>query len=346
MAITINQYDTATLLGVMREMAPVPNYWLSLAFGSEITFEDEYIDFEKVSEQRKLAPLVAPMSQGKPLYTEASEVTRLKPAYVKAKDPVSPHRMIRKRPGELAGETTTSPDARLNAVIGDISRTHLEAIQRRWEWLAAQAIIYGKVTLAGEGYPERVVDFKRAANHTVALGAGTYWTNSSDIIADINLWRKRVRDAQFGGPTNRLTVGSDVWDVMSKNSVLKGQLDTQVRGTDANFKTGIRSGENVEFMGTIGGNLDVYVYSDYYQTDGGTAVPFMSSKDVVLTGPNINGVRAFGAILDLDANLRALSVFPKTWKEQDPSVMFYMTQSAPLMIPVNPNNSLRATVLA
>jgi hypothetical protein len=114
------------------------------------------------------------------------------------------------------------------------------------EWLAAQAIINGQVTLSGEAYPERVVSFGRNSNHTVTLGSGTYWTTSSDIIADLNAWRKRVRDAKFGGPTNRLTVGSDVWDVMSKNSGLKELLDTQIRGTEANFKTGIRTGENVE----------------------------------------------------------------------------------------------------
>lgn len=345
MTIDNTMYDTSTLLGVMRQMEPVSNYWLNLCFGSEVVFDTESIDFEKLVEGRKLAPFVTPMAQGKPIYTEQSTVTSIKPAYVKPKDVVNPTRVVRKRPGQLADGSSQSPGSRYLAVVGDIIRAQNDAIDRRNEWLAARAIIDGKVTISGEAYPEREVDFKRAANHTVTLGAGTYWTTSSDIMADLSTWISRVRRAQFGGPVNRITMGTDVWDVVSKNSGIKEQLDTQVRGTDANFRTGLRSGEYIEFMGQLSG-IDLVVYSDYYETDGGAAVPFMSSKDIVLTGPNVNGVRAFGAIMDTKAGLRAMSKFPKMFESDDPSATYIMTQSAPLMIPVNPNNTLKATVLA
>lgn len=345
MTIAHNMYDTATLLGVMREFAPVPSYWRDLFFTSQITFTDEYIDFEKLVEGRKLAPFVAPLNQGRPVYTESSTVTRLKPAYIKAKDVLDPARVIRKRPGELAGNQNVTPLARKNALIADILRTQREAIERRLEWMSARAIIDGQVTISGEGYPERLVNFNRASNHTVTLSGGAVWSTSSDIIADLNAWRKRVRNAQFGGVTNRLTVGADAWDVMSRNAGIKDQLDTQVRGTKANINTGLRAGENVEYVGDLGG-LDVYVYSDYYQDESGSSVPIMSSKDVVLTGPNVMGVAAYGAILDTGAQLQAYPMYPKQWDEQDPSVTQVMTQSAPLMVPVNPNNTLKATVLA
>ena len=49
--------------------------------------------------------------------------------------------------------------------------------------------------------------------------------------------------------------------------------------------------------------------------------------------------------LELTA-FQPLPVFPKMWDEDDPSATILMTQSAPLMVPVNPNNTLRARVLA
>ena len=58
------------------------------------------------------------------------------------------------------------------------------------------------------------------------------------------------------------------------------------------------------------------------------------------------GVRCFGAILDEKAGFNAMAVFPKMWSQQDPSATYVMTQSAPLTVPVNPNNSLTAQVLA
>lgn len=339
-------YDTDTLLGVMADMPPVPSYWLDLLFPTVMTFTDEYIDFEKLSPARKLAPFVSPSAQGKPLFSEGSTVTRLKPAYVKPKDAVNPGRMLKRRPGELVALRPQSPQQRYNAIVADITREHRESIMRRWEWLAAQAAIYGTVTISGENYPERVVDFQRSAANTVALTGTSTWNGTeADILGNINAWRHQIRIAPFGGPTNRLTVGADAWDAMSKNPAVLKQLDTQMRGTNADLNTGVREGLSVEFVGRLSGTLDVYVYSDYYQQEDGSAVPFMSSKDVVLSGPNFNGVQCFGAILDAKAGFQALPVFPKMWDENDPPVTFVMTQSAPLMVPVNPNNTLRATVL-
>lgn len=41
-------WDTHTLLGVYRETDPIPSYWLDLLFQNVMTFDDEYIDFEKI----------------------------------------------------------------------------------------------------------------------------------------------------------------------------------------------------------------------------------------------------------------------------------------------------------
>lgn len=345
MTIQVSLYDTATLLGVMREMEPPSNYWLNLCFPRQVTFEDEYIDFEKIAENRKLAPFVAPTAQGRPIYAEGSTVTRFQPAYVKPKDVVNPNRQLRRRPGDLLGASSQTPQSRYNAVIADIMRDHRNSIERRWEWLAAQAIIHGEVTIVDDDYPERYVSFGRDPNHTINLTGPAQWTTTSDIIGDIEEWRTMVRRARFGGPTNRLTVGVDVWDVMRQNTGVLKQLDTQIRGTQGQFITGVREGLDVEFVGRLSNTLDIYVYNDYYQAPNGDVVEFMSPRDVILTGPNVGGARCFGAILDNKANLQALPIFSKMWDQEDPSATFVMSQSAPLMVPVNPNNTLRATVL-
>lgn len=346
MPIDLKIYDTDTLLGVMEELEPMSSYWLDLCFNSSINFDTKYIDFEKITNKRKLAPFVAPSAQGRPLAGKGSQVTRFEPAYVKPKDAVDPARQISRRPGELLRPTPMSPLERYNAAIADIMAQHRDAILRREEWLAAQAIINGTVTIADEDYPERTIDFGRAAGHTITLGSGSrFGDNGVDILAVIEGWRTTVRRAAFGGPTNRLTVGPAVWDVMRKDANVLKQLDTQLRGTTANLNTGIREGADVEYVGKLSGTLDVYVYSDYYQQSNGDAVAFMHEKDIVLTGQNVMGVRCYGAILDQGAQLRPMQMFPKMWDENDPPVTFCMTQSAPLMVPVNPNNTLKARVL-
>lgn len=347
MTITPQVQDSSTLLGVMQEFAPVPSYWLDTFFNSTVNFTDEFIDFEKISENRKLAPLVVPTAQGKPMYSKGSKMQRFRPAYVKPKDAVVPTRLIRRLPGELGVATPLTPQQRHDAVVADIIRVQREGIERRMEVMAAQAIMNGQLTLVDDDYPEQTVVFGRDSGHTVTLTGTSRWDQSgADIMGNVETWRDIMRKAAFGGAATRATVGADVWSVMRKDTNFLKQLDTTVRGTNANFKTGLRDGGEVEYMGNLGGNLDVYVYSDYYHNAAGTVTPIMSSKDIVLTSPNVQGVRAFAAILDVDAQYQAQSIFPKMWKENDPSGMFIMSQSAPLMIPVNPNSTFKATVLS
>lgn len=353
MSIGNTLYSTAALLGVMRDeeaMQPPSNYWLSLCFPGIINFTEEYIDFGKISDVRKIAPLVVPTAQGRPLYSAAERISRVKPAYVKPKDPVSASRLIQRAAGlgELNTNTNWSPQQRYNAIVADILRTHRRAIERRWEWMASEAIQHGTITLEDEAYPKTVVDFERDADHTITLTGGNRWGQAGVSIMDnVESWRKLVRDAKFGGPTNRLTIGSNVWEVMREDDEIRELLKLDLRPYNGgiDLKLGLREGLDVEFVGKLSGTLEIVVYSDYYHSESGGTVPFMNPNDVVLTGPNVQGVRCFGAIQDIEAQLQSLAMFPKMWNEKDPSATIIMTQSAPLMVPVNPNNTLRARVL-
>lgn len=345
-------FSTASLLGVMREMEPVPNYWRQ-GYGRVFQSTEEEIDFGKMWNKRKIAPLVVPTAQGKPIYDAQERVYKVKPAYVKPKDAVDETRMIRRRAGigELLNGNgrPLAPQARYNAVVADIVLQHREATERRWEWLAAQASLYGKVILEDDAYPRTLVDFERDAAHTVAKTVGNYWGDAGvSIQADIEAWRFRARRAKFGGPLSKMTVTARVWDVMRKDDSLREEMNLNYRPSqtnNVNLDFGIREGLDVEYVGTIAGNLQVYVYSDYYEDAQGNMIPFMRDGDVHLEGPNLMGVSAFGAIRDKKAQFQALPIFTKMYDEEDPAATIILSQSAPLMVPINPNATLLASVL-
>ena len=350
MAITQNIYDTSTLLGVMTELEPPTTFWLDLAFPSTLTFDDEWVDFGKISDTRKLAPLVVPTAQGLPIYSAAERTYRVKPAYLKPKDAVTAAHMIRRRAGlgEMLSATPLSPSARYDASVAAIQQQHYNAILRRWDWMAAEAILYGKVTLVGEAYPEAVVDYGRDAGHTVVLGSGARWGDSGvKPLANLDAWINTVTNAKFSGPVTKVIMGPAAWAVFSQDADVKELLMAdrrQTSGTSLNL--GLGDGTQMQYKGMLGQNLELWVYSDYYETLLGSAVPFMDTRDVLLIGPNVQGVQCFGAILDVGANFQAMPIFPKMWNQEDPSATFVMTQSAPLPVVVNPNNTLRARVLA
>lgn len=346
MPIEHSLYDTTTLLAAMNELEAPTNYWLDLCYPRVMTFTTKYIEFEQMDNLRKLAPFVVPTAKGRPIYTEGSNLTRIAPAYIKPKDAVEAAAMMGRKPGNLLAPTPRTPAENWDAAIGARLSQHRDAIERRWEWMGAKAIIDGKVTIVDEDSPERIIDFERDPNLEIVLTAGARWNQSgADVIGNIEAWRTLARQARFGGPITRLTVSPDVWEVMRKNPDLLKQLDTQIRGTQGSFITGVREGLSVEYVGRLSGTLDIYIYSDYYHDEDGNMVQIMPAGTVVGTGPAIQGVRAFGAILDKKAGLNALPIFSKMWDEEDPSATFIMSQSAPLMVPVNINASFVAKVL-
>lgn len=351
MSIANNIYDTTTLLGTMREFEPVSNYWLSLCFPSTVQFDTEEVDFNKIQENRKMAPLVVPTAQGVPIYSAAEQRFSLKPAYVKPKDAVSASRVIRRVAGfgELNNTAPMSPQQRYAAIVADILRQHREAIERRWEWMASEAIQNGSVTLEDDNYPRKVVDFQRAAAHTITLTGANHWGDAGvSILDNIESWKTMMRRAKFGGVVNRLTVGTDAWTVMRNDTEIRDLLKTDYNPGQRNnldLNLGVREGLEVEWVGQINGTTDVYVYSDYYEDESGATVDFMDSRDVVLTSPSVQGVRCFAAIQDVASNFAPLAIFPKMWNEEDPSATFVMSQSAPIMVPMNPNATLRARVI-
>lgn len=347
MPIEIRPQDTGTLLGMYREVDQPENYFRKLLTTSVFTSPEEYIDLQKITEDRKLAPLVIPTNQGRPIFSEAANAARLKPAYVKPKDPISPSRVLKRRPGEnIFQPNRLSPFQRYLELAAAIFTAHRKSIENRMEWLVANAAIYGKVTLEGPDYPTTIVDFERDPTHTVTVsGVGVTWADvDAPIVDQINTWVEKIRRAEFGGPVNRLTLGRDVVGPFLRNNQVRELLDTQLRGSNADLNISIRTGEYSERLGRIG-NLEIWTTSDWYTLPGGGTAEYMPAKGVLLTGPNLNMTECYGAILDFDAQLQALPVFPKQWKNDDPSVTYIMTQSAPLAVPVNANNSLFATVI-
>jgi hypothetical protein len=344
-----NYLDTVQLQGLLRHTEEKSNFWLSRYFPAAMTFDSEYIEFEKVSNGRKMAPFVSPMNKGKVLADRGSSVLRLKPGYIKPKHALDPNKTMVRRPGEMIGGSM-SPGGRADAIMMSYLQDQRDIIERRWEWMAAKAIMDGAVTIGGdENYPESLVEFGRDAGHTVVKTLGARWGDSGvSIRNDLTSWVNTIRKAKFSGPVTDLIVSPTVYDVMmtSSNSDLKDLLDTNYRGSNDSLNRSVLNGDTAQVVGTLGGFLNVIVYQDWFEDDTGNAQSFLADNEIILTGPNVQGVRCFGAIMDNKAGFAPTPIFTKMFEEEDPSAVFLMSQSAPLMVPVNPNNTFKAQVLA
>ena len=347
MTIDRSVYATHELLGVQRGVpVETPVFWRRW-FPNIVNSTREYIEFSKIWGRKRLAPLVVPTAEGRPIYGAEEDIDQFKPAYIKPRDPVNPNHVLRRKAGlgELGQIQALDPNQRYDAIIADILREHRETIERRWEWMGAMALLNGKVTLSGESYPETEVDFRRAANHTITLAGTARWGQAGvDVVANLESWNIRMSKAKFGGAATDVIMGPGAWDVFRLNERVLQLLDTQIRNTDAaSMDLGMRPGTDESFRGTLSG-LSFWVYDGDYEAEDGTATDYMHEDDLLMIGNNVRGTRAFGAILDKGAEFQPLAMFPKMWEENDPPSTVVMTQSAPLMIPQNPNNTLRARI--
>lgn len=343
--MAFNEYSTHTLMGVIRTLPTLSTFWLNTCFGRQVNFTDQYVDFDRIVKGRKLAPFVAPSVQGKVDKKRGFTTSRFAPAYVKPKDIVDPNHLITRMAGEAyTGEM--SPQQRRDAIMADLLQGQKDKITRRKEWMAAQAILEGKVTVEGEDYPTQVVDFGRDASLNIALTGGAQWGQAGVNIVDlIEDWNDMVMQKSTYAPT-MVVFGTDAWKAARDDAGLRDLMDKNFRNGDAaTLDLAPANGEVLRRVGQIG-TQSLWVYNDFYEDDNGAVQPFMSSKKVVGLNPmGVQGVRCFGAIMDAEAGYAATDMFSKNWVEKDPSVEYLMTQSAPLMVPMEPNAVWSAEVL-
>lgn len=350
-------YDTATLMEVIRapQNAPELNaFWLKF-FPRVILSETEKIMFDEIDDNEyRLAPFVAPNVQGRPIRAKGFVTRSFRPAYVKPKHVVDPTRSLSRRAGEalLGG---ASRNERYEAIIADNLRRERLMIENRWEWMAAQAIITGKVVVVGEDYPSVTVDFLRDSNLTIVNSGATLWTASTATpIADI----QEARQLAFTlsrAPITTLIFGLHAWAafLQTNHPDVQALLNVLVRGNESLFNaSNLNNGEPYVYQGSLVGTggigrLDMYTYANYYEGDiDGVGIPYLDPGTVVGVGGGIQGARCFGAILDRGAQLQTTDMYSKMWDEEDPSVTYTMTQSAPLMVPMRANNSFSMKVAA
>lgn len=357
MAIELWESNDLYMTITDERLDPIPSFFLDRFFTIPHYSDDEEIIFAKLPQMdRKMAPFILPANQGKPIFSSKGEtVKRFKPAYMKPKDAVRPADMTTRKISEVLG-SKMSLQERFDVRTGEILAYHRRAITMRKAHMAAKMILDAKYTFnyeseAGAAYPEVLLDFGRDAGHTVTL-SGSFWSDPDyDIIADVQLWIDRVRDADGGGIVNEIIVGSAVAPLFRKNKGLKAEMDTTYRGNDVNIRTGLlRFNERgLSYVGSFGAGVEVWTYRDQVEQADGTKIELMNPKDVLLLATGVEGVDAHGAIYDADAMLAgetAQEIFVKQWTTPDPGEVYMMTQTSPLLIPLYPNRTLKATVLA
>jgi len=337
-------YQTNEMLPMVESLVIPGNFLLKAFFPEVIEFETQEVKFDRVLDDRRLAPFVSPLAPGKIQQPKGYQVETLVPAYLKPKNQVTGAEVMRRRAGEpLNG--TMSPAERRDAAIMDYLFNHRAKIERRLEWMASSILRTGAVTIVGADYPSTLVDFSRAGTLTKTLTSTARWGESGvSPFTDTQTWINLV-GTNSNSAVNIVVMDGLAWGYFVADPKTEKAL-TRDLGQTAAISLGLRADlpGSPTFMGRIGG-VEFYVYNDLYEDDAGATQKLLPDYTVIMGSQGgIEGAQLFGSILDPRNDYGAARYFSKNWIQEDPAGEFVMTQSAPILAPRRINATLAATV--
>lgn len=333
-------FTLAVLRRVVSELPPPQPFILNSFFREEQRETTDEIHFDVESGRRRLAPFVAPIVAGQVVAQNGYTTQTFKPAYIKDKRVFDSNRAFKRAIGERIGGEL-DPAQRIQAALAFELQDQLQMLTRRMEVMAVEALRTGKVTVTGDLYPTVEVNFGRDAALTKALTLDARWGESGvEPLDDLQTWSLLVTE-KSGAAANTVIMDVKAWQIFSASPKVQKLLD-RFRGADRLNAT--VTGEGGRYMGNIG-DFDIWVYAGWYENPAnGQLTPYLPDYTVIVTGQDLEGVRAFGAIRDEKAGYQAVPYFAKSWMEEDPAVRYLLMQSAPLTVPYRVNASLCATV--
>lgn len=336
-------FSTDTLLGVVEDLKVPGNTLLQTFFPTQVTDDSEEIHFDVDDARRRVAPFVSPLVAGKVVAGRGQVVKTFKPAYIKDKRVFDPNRAFKRAMGEAISGPTLSAAERMEMLLVQELQDQVNMIRRRMELMALEALSTGKVTVSGELYPSQEVNFGRHADLSpTALASTARWGQSAATpLTNLRVWAGLTQ--KYSGVYCRdVIMDPETLEAFVQDPKVEKKLD-QSNVSNVQLNVDQSDDEGLAFVGSING-FRIWTYSGWYVNDADAEVTMLGQGRVILTSRRVDGLQAHGAIRDHDS-LAAVPYHSKSWLQDDPSVRFLLTQSAPLVVPTRVNASLGVNVL-
>lgn len=277
----------------------------------------------------------------------------LKPGYIKPKRPTTAGDLLTRLPGQIVYAGNQTIEQRAQIKLGQDLMELMDTIDRREEWMAAQALDLGSITMTikGETSDQTVlVDFQMSATHKITLTSTDLWGDAaSDPLAKLASIASLIRKDSGISP-DTLVLGADAAAAFCANTKVQKYLD--LRSVDVGEIKPAELPQGVTYIGRTrypGLFVDVYSYEEWYEDEStGTLTPMVPVKKAWLGSTRSANTTQYAVIQDIEAidgGMAAVSRFPKSWVTKDPAVRWLMVQAAPLTTMKQPDAFASITVL-
>lgn len=348
-APVIDSYTTARLVQLVPNLKIAQMFLLNTFFPNIVESDTEEVAIDVDVGLRRLAPFCSPMVEGKFVESRRYQTNRFKPAYIKDKRAPDIRKPLRRQIGERIGGGDLSAGQREMLNIQFEMADQIDMINRRLEWMAANVLKGGTLTVTGEGFPTTVIDYGRAAALTITNSGTAKWTaanianGTASPTGDIENWGNAMLKAS-GAVATKLVFTLTAWKMFLLDPAVQKSAWYAGYGQGVSVNLGSQIQRGAQPKGRWG-QYEMFVYNDWYiDPTSNVETPMLTDGTVVMSGDDLMGTRAFGAILDPSFMYGPMAYAPKTWINEDPAQRLIMMQSSPLVIPSRVNACLGAQV--
>lgn len=344
-----NWFDTNTLIAIIPNLKKAQKFLLNTFFGNTITSDTEFVSIDIDIGVRRMTPFVSPLLEGKMVEQRRMATNTYKPPYLKDKRALDLRKPVRRMIGERIGGSMNGQEremANLNFEMED----QVDMVDRRLEWMAASALINGSVRVDGDGFDSVVIDFGRHASLTIALTGTAKWTVANVVAGNatpatnIEDWQRRILK-RSGATVRDVIMTTTPYAGFLADPLVKGAVFYPALGQSGNVLNPGAQIEKGAILKGYWGQYRIWMYNDWYVDQNGVERPMIPDGYVLMAGTELmNGITAYGVILDPEFNYQSLAYAPKTWTKKDPGQRLLMMQSSPIVFPGRPDATLSAKV--
>lgn len=334
-------FDTNVLIGTVRSLKRPPTFLLDKFFPGIAESDSEFVSIDVDTGKRRMAPFCSPVVQGRIVEGRSIQTDTFRPAYIKDKRAPDLKRPVKRQIGERIGGNL-SPEERMQANLQFELEDQVQSVDRRLVWMASNALLQGQITVTGEGFQTTVINFNRDPNLQISLAGSAAWGSAAYPSDNFDDWSALVLESS-GAIVTDLVFTPTPWKLFRADQKVKDSIWFP-RSGDSSIELGGGIKNGAIYKGRWG-DYDLWVYNDWYvdlNTD--TSQPMIPDGYVIGGSTDMQGVRAFGSILDPNFAYGALAYAPRSWIENDPAQRVMMMQSAPVVIPSRVNAAFAANV--
>lgn len=287
-------FDTKTMLKALDTTPPAHSYLRDTFFGNVEEFDTAKIDIDIRRGKRRMAPFVHPKIGGKTMERDGYRVDTFEAPEVSPDMVTTADQMLKRGIGETV-YGAADPNVRAARQLGKDLAELDEAITRREEWMASQALFTGGIEVKGDGYDE-VLSYwptNPLEKPYTALSGDARWNKpDADISSDLLAAARKIRQGSGVNPTQVL-LGTDALDAFLANPNFMKQLD--YRRVDLGHIDPKQLPNGVTYWGFHKGSaLDIFSYDEWYVAENGDELPMVPTDLVLLGSPNVRTTMAYG----------------------------------------------------